>query len=739
MPSKTHPSDAWREATARTINRLKRRALVVIAERAAAAEAAAARKSAPRAGVRAAPPRGGALVEPAALADDKGTLGIAATASEATAKRSRVSVGPQAKISSRLPPAPAAEQKRKRSSEGDNADEPTTGATKATTIPSWRSGVLTRVVATNADICYDDRTVGSMHLPDSNVVVLQAAASGPNDAKSGSGRDADGDDSAAPDATVITAAPAAGYVVPPRAAHSSTATSSCSVPRRVVRLDVNDSVLARYASAGAAARELSSILSTNAKGQGEMMGWNQTVTDSRPIGPVTLRVVYASTCARMQFQTQSTADCCPARASKLSIGVRDVCNARPGAVACGGHIFRWEDECAAADAPDATNTAANTEPADAALTSTTFGAAAVAASPTERRAADTATTRAAEPASTSSAGRGPHSTVARETEVRLAGDKLMPITKRPGRRAGSKQGIKCMTEVRRARDGPSAPWMRLASQTKAAAVIGVNQAAMNNHVNRKTSAVPGVDPINGWLCRNAIDGGGAFDAVGSGVDGAIATRRDAAARRNADESDDDDDDGESDSEFERDLALLQRLVDTASTDVIDSDDNSDLDDSGGRTEEAKEGGTCGEETNEEAANGGSDDDDKDDENSADDDADQAVAEAAAAVAPRPPTSRRLAALCGGDEVAWRSRLASAHSRLAEPRLAAAAASGRPRRLLWSPPRAAAVAARRGSASCGSGSSGCEKTQLDLDLERDQRASDVALVDITERLEVRTAI
>ena len=100
----------------------------------------------------------------------------------------------------------------------------------------------------------------------------------------------------------ITAAPAAGYVVPPRAAHSSTATSSCSVPRRVVRLDVNDSVLARYASAGAAARELSSILSTNAKGQGEMMGWNQTVTDSSSIGPVTLRVVYASTCARCNFK-----------------------------------------------------------------------------------------------------------------------------------------------------------------------------------------------------------------------------------------------------------------------------------------------------------------------------------------------------------------------------------------------------------------------------------------------------
>ena len=430
----------------------------------------------------------------------------------------------------------------------------------------------------------------------------------------------------------------------------------------------------------------------------------------------------------MQFQTQSTADCCPARASKLSIGVRDVCNARPGAVACGGHIFRWEDECAAADAPDATNTAANTEPADAALTSTTFGAAAVAASPTERRAADTAT--AAEPASTSSAGRGPHSTVARETEMRLAGDKLVPITKRPDRRAG-RQGIKCMTEVRRARDAPSAPWMRLASQTKAAAVIGVNQAVMNHHVNRKTSAVPGVDPINGWLCRKAIDG--AFDAVGSGVDGAVATRRDA------DESDDDDDDGESDSEFERDLALLQRLVDTASADVIDSDDNSDLDDSGGRTEEAKEGGTCGEETNEEAANGGGDDDDKDDANSEDDDADQAVAEAAAAVAPRPPTSRRLAALCGGDEVAWRSRLANAHSRLAEPRLAAAAASGRPRRLLWSPPRAAAVVARRDTASGGGGCGGDEETQLDFDLVRDQRASDAALVVITERLEVRTAI
>jgi hypothetical protein len=126
----------------------------------------------------------------------------------------------------------------------------------------------------------------------------------------------------------------------------------------------------------------------------------------------------------------------------------------------------------------------------------------------------------------------------------------------------------------------------------------------------------------------------------------------AAGRETSIDADDDEND-ESDSEFERDFATLEQFVAAAAagSGIVDSDDDSDRDDSGGRTEEANEGDARGEETIEEAASGGGDDDDKDDEISEDDDAGQTAAAAAATRPPRLPTSRRLAALCGGDEVA----------------------------------------------------------------------------------------
>ena len=61
------------------------------------------------------------------------------------------------------------------------------------------------------------------------------------------------------------------------------------------------------------------------------------------------------------------------------------------------------------------------------------------------------------------------------------------------------------TEVRRIDDGSDAPWVWVSSQSKAALMIDVSSGRLNIYLNRSggSRAEPGVDPINGWLCRRA--------------------------------------------------------------------------------------------------------------------------------------------------------------------------------------------------------------------------------------------
>ena len=93
-----------------------------------------------------------------------------------------------------------------------------------------------------------------------------------------------------------------------------------------------------------------------------------------------------------------------------------------------------------------------------------------------------------------------------------------------------------LTEVRRVADGPGAPWVRFASQIQAAAKIGVTQRSLNSYLNRKRKAVvPGVDPINGWLCRKAIDDGGGPGGA-TVVDGAATATRETSLEPEADNS-----------------------------------------------------------------------------------------------------------------------------------------------------------------------------------------------------------
>ena len=57
-------------------------------------------------------------------------------------------------------------------------------------------------------------------------------------------------------------------------------------------------------------------------------------------------------------------------------------------------------------------------------------------------------------------------------------------------------------EVRRLCDGPDAPWVCCATQSEAAAMIGVTSPTVSVHLNRThDTRVPGRGAIRGWLCR----------------------------------------------------------------------------------------------------------------------------------------------------------------------------------------------------------------------------------------------
>jgi hypothetical protein len=78
--------------------------------------------------------------------------------------------------------------------------------------------------------------------------------------------------------------------------------------------------------------------------------------------------------------------------------------------------------------------------------------------------------------------------------------------------------------------------VRFASQIQAAAKIGVTQRSLNKYLNRKRKAVvPGVDPINGWLCRKVIDDGGGPGGA-TVVDGAATATRETFLEPEADNS-----------------------------------------------------------------------------------------------------------------------------------------------------------------------------------------------------------
>ena len=122
--------------------------------------------------------------------------------------------------------------------------------------------------------------------------------------------------------------------------------------------------------------------------------------------------------------------------------------------------------------------------------------------------------------------------------------------KAPTRRPRS--GCRAATEVRRVSDGPDAPWVSFATRTEAAAMVGTALGPICKHLNQSggSKRVPGVDPINGWLCRSARDGAGGKRESRAGDDGGDSSdsgdggnSSDCDGDGNSSDSDADDDGG----------------------------------------------------------------------------------------------------------------------------------------------------------------------------------------------------
>ena len=316
-------------------------------------------------------------------------------------------------------------------------DEAVTGASDATTtttIQRWRSGVLTRVAATNADIRYEDGTVESTLWPDSSVVVLQAAASGPNDAESGFDGAAAEAETAAATEEAGTAGEAAPVTTKPvlmigsasrqAADEAGAATAEAAEDDKAVEGGEtaeggnDDDKEAEWRVEGSeylGRRVRRSVFTDNGLiegfSHGTVVGWldahesdyTSAYNDGAPAalfhvafdeGPLAGDEEDLEECELLQsLPSPGTTEFAPA----------------PAPLSAGAPAAAEVDN----DADNDANTA-NTEVADAALTIPTYGARAHKAATT---AADTATTPLAEPASARSAGKEPHATD-RETEVR---------------------------------------------------------------------------------------------------------------------------------------------------------------------------------------------------------------------------------------------------------------------------------------------------------------------------------
>ena len=91
------------------------------------------------------------------------------------------------------------------------------------------------------------------------------------------------------------------------------------------------------------------------------------------------------------------------------------------------------------------------------------------------------------------------------------------LTRRPQNGGRASQA----TEVCRVSDGPDAPSSSFATRTEAAALVSKSIGGLYKHLNQSVGSkrVPGVDPINGWLCRPARDGAGGKRESRAGDDG----------------------------------------------------------------------------------------------------------------------------------------------------------------------------------------------------------------------------